>query len=211
MSKPLTDLPELPEAEQLFERLVALLRPAVAANPALALVGIHTGGAWLAERLHAALQLQTPLGCLDVSYHRDDYASRGKRNLPRGDKSSSMPLTVEDAHIILVDDVLYTGRTIRAAMNELFDYGRPGQLELAVLVDRGGRELPIHARYCAHTLSAPLPAAQKLVLARVDGDSITPATRLELTLVGQEADASANIDSGSSTDINNPGEARGQA
>jgi pyrimidine operon attenuation protein / uracil phosphoribosyltransferase len=152
---------KLPEAETLLAQLIAQMRPV--AGPNLALVGIHTGGVWLAERLHSALGLTIPLGSIDVSFYRDDYASRGLRP---GAKSSSLSFDVDNAHIVIVDDVLYTGRTIRAAVNELFDYGRPGCIELAVLVDRGGRELPICARYCAHVLAKPLPQQQELVLAR---------------------------------------------
>ncbi len=157
--------PTLPEAEALLARLVEQMRPQ--AGPEMALVGIHTGGVWLAERLHTALGLSIPLGSIDVSFHRDDYSSR---NLHPGTRASSLNFDVEGAHIVIVDDVLYTGRTIRAAMNELFDYGRPGRIDLAVLVDRGGRELPICARYCAQALAEPLPATQELVLTRaVDG------------------------------------------
>lgn len=153
--------PALPEAETLLAELIAQMRPS--AGPEMALVGIHTGGVWLAERLHAALGLTIPLGSIDVSFYRDDYGSRGLRP---GAKSSSLSFDIDGAHIVIVDDVLYTGRTIRAAINELFDYGRPGRIELAVLVDRGGRELPICARYCAHVLAEPLPPQQELVLAR---------------------------------------------
>jgi pyrimidine operon attenuation protein/uracil phosphoribosyltransferase len=103
------------------------------------------------------------LGSIDVSFYRDDY---GSRSLQAGIKKSSIPFAVEGAHVVIVDDVLYTGRTIRAAINELFDYGRPGRIELAVLADRGGRELPIAADYCAHTLS--LAPSQTLVLERAD-------------------------------------------
>ncbi len=166
--------PELPAAETLFAALVEAMRPD--AGPAMALVGIHTGGVWLAERLHAALGLAMPLGSIDVALHRDDYASRG---LPRGGKSSSIPFDIDGAHIVIVDDVLNTGRTIRAAMNELFDYGRPGRIDLAVLVDRGARELPICARYCALTLAEHLPASQELVLTRAGND---PHALLSLTL-----------------------------
>ena len=153
-------LKNLPEAEDLLVDLVEKMRPHAAAD--MALVGIHTGGVWLAERLHAALKLTTPLGSIDVSFYRDDYASRG---LHAGVKTSSLPFDVDGAHIVIVDDVLYTGRTIRAALNELFDFGRPRRVDLAVLLDRGGRELPICARYCAYTLDQPLPAHQELVLA----------------------------------------------
>ena len=167
--------PYIPDAEALLGALVEALH--ADAGPDMALVGIHTGGVWLAERLHAALGLSMPLGSIDVSYYRDDYGSRGSRGnrgLPRGNKASSIPFEVDGANIVIVDDVLYTGRTIRAAMNELFDYGRPGRIDLAVLVDRGDRELPIFARYCAHTLSAPLPATQELVLTRAGNDIQSP-------------------------------------
>ena len=173
-SPPPMNPPELPPAEALLSALVEAMRPD--AGPDMALVGIHTGGVWLAERLHAALGLTTPLGSIDVALHRDDYASRG---LPRGGKASSIPFDIDGARIVIVDDVLNTGRTIRAAMNELFDYGRPGRIDLAVLVDRGARELPICARYCAHTLAAPLPATQELVLTRAGN---APHSLLSLTL-----------------------------
>jgi len=106
------------------------------------LVGIHTGGVWVAEKLHAALNISTELGILDISFYRDDFSRLG---LNPQVKPSKLPLDITDKHIILVDDVLYTGRTVRAAMNELFDYGRPASVQLAVLIDRGGRELPISA------------------------------------------------------------------
>lgn len=128
----------LPDAEQLLEALTEKMRPEV--GPETGLIGIHTGGVWVAERLHAALGLQVPLGSLDVSFYRDDY---GKIGLHRDVKRSNIPFDVEERPLIVVDDVLYTGRTVRAAMNEIFDYGRPGRIRLAALVDRGGRELPI--------------------------------------------------------------------
>ena len=106
------------------------------------MVGIHTGGAWLAERLHKMLQLEQPLATLDISFYRDDFSRIGMN--PQV-KTSQLPPQVEDCHIILVDDVLQPGRTIRAAMNELFDYGRPASITLACLVERSGRELPIQA------------------------------------------------------------------
>ncbi|HHC71362.1 MAG TPA: bifunctional pyr operon transcriptional regulator/uracil phosphoribosyltransferase PyrR [Thiotrichales bacterium] len=104
------------------------------------MVGIHTGGVWLAERLHHRLGLQGELGTLDISFYRDDFTRIGINPQVR---TSRLPFSVDDRRLILVDDVLHTGRTIRAAMNELFDYGRPAAILLAVLVDRGGRELPI--------------------------------------------------------------------
>jgi pyrimidine operon attenuation protein/uracil phosphoribosyltransferase len=132
----------MPDAEDLLERLIERMRPAVTSDTAL--IGIHTGGVWLAQRLHAALALSKPLGTIDVSFYRDDYDSRGLHSKVR---PSSIPFDVADADIILVDDVLYTGRTIRAAMNELFDYGRPQSIRLAALIDRGGRQLPIAAQF----------------------------------------------------------------
>ncbi|MCC6206602.1 MAG: bifunctional pyr operon transcriptional regulator/uracil phosphoribosyltransferase PyrR [Gammaproteobacteria bacterium] len=106
------------------------------------MVGIYTGGAWVAQRLHRQLGLENPLGTLDISFYRDDFTRVGMN--PQV-KPSLLPVSIEDRHVILVDDILNTGRTIRAALNELFDYGRPASILLAVLVDRGGRELPIQA------------------------------------------------------------------
>jgi pyrimidine operon attenuation protein/uracil phosphoribosyltransferase len=106
------------------------------------MIGIETGGVWVAERLHRLLALDEPLGTLDISFYRDDFTRIGLHPQVR---ASSLPVNIDDRHIILVDDVLHTGRTIRAAMNELFDYGRPASITLAVLIVRGGRELPIQA------------------------------------------------------------------
>jgi pyrimidine operon attenuation protein/uracil phosphoribosyltransferase len=138
----------LPDAEILLAALTDRMRPAVSADTLL--VGIHTGGVWLAQRLHQALGLKQPLGTIDVSFYRDDYGSRGLH--PRI-KPSEIPFEIADADIVLVDDVLYTGRTIRAALNELFDYGRPRRVRLAALVDRGGRELPIAAQFIGAEVS----------------------------------------------------------
>ena len=132
----------LPDAEQLLASLTDRMRPAVGPNTGL--VGIHTGGVWLAERLHQALGLKLPLGTLDVSFYRDDFNKKGLR---RNVKSSDIPFDIDGCDVIIVDDVLYTGRTIRAAVNELFDYGRPARVRLATLVDRGGRELPVSADF----------------------------------------------------------------
>ena len=132
----------MPDAEALLHQLAEGMRPQVSADTAL--IGIHTGGVWLAERLHRALALKQPLGTIDVSFYRDDYESRGLHARVR---RSDIPFEVADADVILVDDVLYTGRTIRAAINELFDYGRPRRIRLAALLDRGGRELPIAAQF----------------------------------------------------------------
>ena len=108
------------------------------ANPVM--IGIHTGGAWLAEHLHQLLEIEEPLGSLDISFYRDDFTRIG---INPEVKPSQIPFSVDDRHIILVDDVLQTGRTIRAAMNEIFDYGIPASIMLVTLVERSGRELPI--------------------------------------------------------------------
>lgn len=158
-------MPTLPDATALCTQLAALVGPHV--TPATALVGIRTGGAWVAARLHRELGIKPALGSIDISFYRDDYSQRG---LHKGAKASQIPFDVEGAHIVIVDDVLYTGRTIRAAINELFDYGRPARVDLAVLVDRGGRELPLAATWCPQTLV--LPASQTLVLAQ-DGDILS--------------------------------------
>lgn len=106
------------------------------------MVGIHTGGVWVARELHKLMALEAPLGELDISFYRDDFTRIG---INPQVKPSQLPFSVDDRHIILVDDVLHTGRTVRAAMNELFDYGRPASILLAALVERSGRELPIEA------------------------------------------------------------------
>lgn len=106
------------------------------------MIGIHTGGAWIARRLYEMLGLSKPLGTLNISFYRDDFTRIGVHPQVAPSKISE---STEDQHIILVDDVLYTGRTIRAALNEIFDYGRPASITLAVLVERDGRELPIQA------------------------------------------------------------------
>jgi pyrimidine operon attenuation protein/uracil phosphoribosyltransferase len=107
------------------------------------MVGIHSAGVWVAQHLHELLKIKEPLGKLNISFYRDDFSRIG---LHPQIKPSKLPFTLENKHIILVDDVLYTGRTIRAAMNELFDFGRPASITLVVLIDRGNRELPIEAQ-----------------------------------------------------------------
>lgn len=139
----------LPDAEKLLALLAERMRPFVGLDTAM--VGIHTGGVWLAQRLHKALGLRQPLGTIDVSFYRDDYGSRGLHPKVR---PSNIPFEVAEADIILVDDVLFTGRTIRAAMNELFDYGRPRTIRLAALIDRGGRQLPIAPQFIGAEFSA---------------------------------------------------------
>jgi len=126
--------------DELSRQLRTCLRERNIDNPVM--VGIHTGGAWIAERLHKLLALTAPLGVLDISFYRDDFTRIGLNPQVR---PSQMPGNIDGRHIILVDDVLYTGRTIRAALNEIFDYGRPASIILTVLIDRNGRELPIQA------------------------------------------------------------------
>ncbi len=149
----------LPKAEILFETLAERIKPLIKANTAI--VGIHSGGAWLAERLLPLLGHDLEHGILDVSFYRDDFNERG---LHRETKPSQIPFDVQDKHILLIDDVFYTGRTIRAAMNELFDYGRPASITLAVLVNRGGRELPIAPQIS--TFDTALADTQNLQLLR---------------------------------------------
>jgi len=141
---------QLPDAEVLCADLVRRLRPEV--TPETGMVGIHTGGEWLAQRLHRELGLAVPLGALDISFYRDDYRKSG---LHKSVRASRIPFDVNARHLLLVDDVLFTGRTVRAAMNELFDYGRPESIRLAALVDRGERQLPICAQYVGTTLAVP--------------------------------------------------------
>lgn len=124
------------------------------------MVGIHTGGVWVADRLHRALGLPDPLGTLDISFYRDDFTRIGMH--PQV-KASSLPVAIDDRHVILVDDVLQTGRTIRAALNEIFDYGRPASVTLAVLIAREGRELPIEAQVAGESLHLTKRQHLKLV------------------------------------------------
>lgn len=130
------------------------------------LVGITTGGAWLARRLHADLGRQGQVGIISSSMHRDDFSRRGLSHSAQ----TQLPFDVNGADILLVDDVLYTGRTIRAVLNELFDYGRPAAVRLAVLVDRGGRELPIQADYASARIT--LPGDQLLNLGQDAGGAL---------------------------------------
>ena len=136
-------LTSFPVAEAQCAELAELIRPQLQANTLL--VGIHTGGVWLARRLSELLGIPGEIGLIDVSFYRDDF---GEKGLHPQIKPTSIPFDVEGRSLILVDDVLYTGRTTRAAINELFDYGRPASIQLAVLADRGGRELPISAEFC---------------------------------------------------------------
>lgn len=141
-----------------LERMTEKLRVWLGRDPVM--VGIHTGGVWVADRLHRALGLPDPLGTLDISFYRDDFTRIGMH--PQV-KASSLPVAIDDRHIILVDDVLQTGRTIRAALNEIFDYGRPASVTLAVLIAREGRELPIEAQVAGESLHLTKRQHLKLV------------------------------------------------
>jgi len=147
----------LPDAEKLCLQLADSIRPQITSNTVM--IGLYTGGVWLAQRLHQLLEIAEPLGTLDIAFYRDDYHQQG---LARDPKRSSIPFSIEGRDLLLVDDVLYTGRTVRAAMNELFDYGRPARIALAVLADRGGRQLPICAQYCGVRLEVPAGARLRL-------------------------------------------------
>jgi pyrimidine operon attenuation protein/uracil phosphoribosyltransferase len=152
----------LPDPERLLESLAAQMKPAL--SPDAAIVGIYTGGAWVAERLHRALQVKPPLGLLAVTLHRDDF---GRIGLHRESRRSQIPFEVDGRDIVLVDDVLHTGRTIRAALNELFDFGRPKTVRLAILLDRGGRELPFAADFTGAGVA--LVPGEDLVLSNENG------------------------------------------
>lgn len=148
------------DAESLYLELLKGVRSML--TPDTRLVGITSGGAWLAVRLQKDLGLSGEAGSISSAMHRDDFAKRG---LADGGVTK-LPFEVNGAHLIVLDDVLYTGRTIRAVLNELFDYGRPASVQLAVLVDRGGRELPVQADFAAARVA--LPATQSLALAKTD-------------------------------------------
>jgi pyrimidine operon attenuation protein/uracil phosphoribosyltransferase len=148
------------DAEALYGELLRGVRSLRSADTRL--VGITSGGAWLAERLQEDLALPGAAGVISSAMHRDDFARRGLS----ASAQTQLAFDVNDAHILLLDDVLYTGRTIRAVLNELFDYGRPASVQLAVLVDRGGRELPVQPDFAAARVA--LPPSQSLELARSD-------------------------------------------
>jgi pyrimidine operon attenuation protein/uracil phosphoribosyltransferase len=147
-------------AEALYGELLRGVRSMCTSETRL--VGITSGGAWLAERLQKDLGLSGKHGSISSAMHRDDFAQRG---LSAGGQTT-LPFEIQGADVLILDDVLYTGRTIRAVLNELFDYGRPAQVQLAVLVDRGGRELPIEASFAAARVD--LPATQSLALTKDD-------------------------------------------
>jgi pyrimidine operon attenuation protein/uracil phosphoribosyltransferase len=137
----------IPNAENLYQTLLNQLKEQRKITPDFQLAGLASGGAWVAGRLAEDLGLFAH-GVINVSFHRDDYAEKGIKALNSSEgMSTKLPFDVEGAHIILVDDVLDTGRTVRAALNELFDYGRPAKVDLAVLADRHRRQLPVDATF----------------------------------------------------------------
>ncbi len=157
----MTPDPEQADLDAIVRDMADALRRLLAergiADPLMA--GIYSGGVWIAERLHRLLELRDPLSTLDISFYRDDFTRVGVHPQVR---PSQLPVSIDDRHIILVDDVLNTGRTIRAALNEIFDYGRPASILLATLVERGGRELPIQADVTG--LRIPLAKGQHIKL-----------------------------------------------
>jgi pyrimidine operon attenuation protein/uracil phosphoribosyltransferase len=161
-------LTKLPDAEKVCLDLVRELKPRI--GPKTAMVGLYTGGVWLAERLHKELNIEKPLGLMDIAFYRDDYAARGLKHDP---KRTKIPFDVNGAELLLVDDVLYSGRTVRAAMNELFDYGRPASIALVVLADRGGRQLPICAQHVGAQVD--VPGGMRLRLKRDDAGKLALA------------------------------------
>jgi pyrimidine operon attenuation protein/uracil phosphoribosyltransferase len=164
------------DAEAVYRSLAARLREETIGRD-IRLVGVHTGGVWLAQRLRDDLRLPHAVGILDISFYRDDFSRSG---LNPGVKPSSIAFDVDGADIVLVDDVLATGRTVRAAMNELFDYGRPARIDLAVLIDRGGRELPVQPTVVGRVIEVPPEIS--VVLTRDDDG------RLHLTLEQRRGD-----------------------
>ncbi|MEA3113340.1 MAG: pyrimidine operon attenuation protein / uracil phosphoribosyltransferase [Caballeronia sp.] len=162
------------DAEALYRELLGQIRAtygeSLTQTGAPVLAGIYSGGVWLAERLAKDLNV-AEFGVVNVSLHRDDYAKKGLHSQA---SPTSLPFEVDNRKILLIDDVLSTGRTVRAAVNELYDFGRPAAVELAVLADRGGRELPMAARFTGGL--ADVPANANLVLARRDDGTLAFTT-----------------------------------
>ena len=153
--------PALPDPQYLLDRLAANVRVRLARRTSQApvVIGIQTGGVWVAQALIAKLGITAAIGKLDIGFYRDDFARSG---LAAALSPTRLPWSIEGRHVVLVDDVLYTGRTIRAAINEIFDYGRPASITLAVLVARDGRELPIEADAVGTELALPAGSTLKL-------------------------------------------------
>ena len=144
----------------------------------LLMIGIHTGGVWIAEKLQKNLNLQKPLGKLNIAFYRDDFSRIGTHPQVT---PSKLPFEIEDKHLLLVDDVLHTGRTIRAALNEIFDYGRPASVRLAVLIDRGEHELPIQADFIGKRLTLKPGEHVKLSAAENSSEDNSGVLTLEIT------------------------------
>lgn len=164
----------LPQVSTLLEQMTvdlsALLKQRGLSE--VCMIGIHTGGAWVAEELHRRMAIAEPLGTLDISFYRDDFSRAGMH--PQV-KPSNLPFEVEERAILLIDDVLQSGRTVRAALNEIFDYGRPASVLLAVLVERSGRELPIQAD--VHGIRMDLGPNEQIKLNGPDSLSLSLQTR----------------------------------
>jgi pyrimidine operon attenuation protein/uracil phosphoribosyltransferase len=153
------------DAELLYNKLQVNLQSKLSTKPTIHVAGLAIGGAWIAERLAHDLALRN-YGVINVAFHRDDYAEKGLVAMRSAEgMATHLPFEVTGAHIVLIDDVLFTGRTVRAALNELFDFGRPASVELMVLADRGKRELPIAADFVGEHVS--LPDIQILALEKV--------------------------------------------
>ena len=158
-------------AEQSYLKLLEVLRTRKAAGDAFELAGLAMGGAWIAERLAMDLNLRH-FGVINVAFHRDDYAEKGMTALRTASTMTThLPFDVNGSHVILIDDVLFTGRTVRAALNELFDFGRPSQVDLMVLADRGNRELPVCANFVGELVD--VPDNQILVLEKGDASKFS--------------------------------------
>ena len=182
-----TPTSSIPDAEHLYIQLLAQLRAHVATcllPPVL--IGVHRGGAWLAARLHADLGVSEPLGTIDISFYRDDFATKG---ISANVKTTDVAVDLTGRDVILCDDILNSGRSVRAALNEIFDFGRPARVDLAVLFDRGGRELPMAARFVGG--SSEFDAAYKLVLERDSSSRFCFRVPLRVSPVSQNAEVNA--------------------
>jgi len=167
------------DIDQCIDAMLTDIRAAIPEDDLseLLMIGIHTGGVWIAERLHRKLNIQKPLGKLNIAFYRDDFSRIGTHPQVT---PSKLPFDIEDKHLLLVDDVLHTGRTIRAALNEIFDYGRPASVRLAVLIDRGEHELPIQADFMGKSLALKPGEHVKLCAAE------NPSGDLTLEITGTE-------------------------
>ncbi len=159
---------QLPDPENLLATLTTKVSDVIQPNSAI--IGIHRGGVWIMERILASLKQDLPHGTLDAALYRDDFSQRGLKDALQ---PANIPFDVKDKHIILIDDIFYTGRTTRAAINELFDFGRPASITLAVLINRGGAELPIQPQLIGAEIK--LNADQRFQLSRNTQGKLTLA------------------------------------